>query len=190
MAYDSGMTRPRRPAPPLDGPALDRLALRYVERFATTRAKLTRYLARKIVERGWAEDAARVDPAAVAARMAELSYVDDAAWAEAKAGSLGRRGYGPRRVAEALRAAGVGDDDAAPARAESDAQAIAAAVAFARRRRIGPFARDGADRHDRDARQKALAAMLRAGHDMRLSRHILALEAPEAAEMLLESGQF
>ena len=43
---------PRRPLPPLDQPALERAALRYVERYATTRAKLVAYLTRKLRERG------------------------------------------------------------------------------------------------------------------------------------------
>ena len=70
------MTRvPRRPVPALDRPALERLALRYVERFATTRGRLTDYLRRKIRERGW--DGEMADPAAIAERMAELGYIDD-----------------------------------------------------------------------------------------------------------------
>ena len=46
-------SRERRQPPPLDAAALERLALRYVERFATTRGRLTDYLTRKIRERGW-----------------------------------------------------------------------------------------------------------------------------------------
>src|SRR3546814_652087 len=80
---DGVMPGPRRSLKPLDAAALDRLALRYVERFATTRAKLAAYLARKIRERGWA--GARVEPAEVASRMAALGYVDDRAFAEARA---------------------------------------------------------------------------------------------------------
>ena len=45
--------RARRPRPPLDDKRLDELALRYVGRYATTRAKLRAYLARKLRERGW-----------------------------------------------------------------------------------------------------------------------------------------
>ncbi|HVJ00769.1 MAG TPA: RecX family transcriptional regulator, partial [Sphingomonas sp.] len=48
------MARSRRPLSPLDRADLERLALRYVERFATTRARLAAYLDRKIRERGWA----------------------------------------------------------------------------------------------------------------------------------------
>ncbi|HYZ48955.1 MAG TPA: RecX family transcriptional regulator, partial [Sphingomonas sp.] len=43
-----------RGAAPLDAPALERFALRYVERYATTRARLADYLSRKLRERGWA----------------------------------------------------------------------------------------------------------------------------------------
>ena len=46
------MRQERRTLPPLDAAALERLALRYVERFATTRGKLTDYLRRKIREIG------------------------------------------------------------------------------------------------------------------------------------------
>ena len=70
----------RRPAPPLDAAALDRLALRYVERFATTRGKLADYLRRKVRERGWTGPDA--DPQAIAERMAGLGYIDDRQFAE------------------------------------------------------------------------------------------------------------
>jgi regulatory protein len=55
-----------------------------------------------------------------------------------------------------------------------------AALRFAERRRIGPFA---AVQADRPAREKALAAMLRAGHPPRLARRIVAArpgEVPQA----------
>ena len=89
-------SRSSRPPPPLDARALEQLALRYVERFATTRGKLAHYLARKIRERGW--DGPPADPQAIAERMAGYGYVDDRAYAEAKARALTRRGYGARRV--------------------------------------------------------------------------------------------
>lgn len=166
---------PRRRLPPaLDAAALDRLALRYVERFATTRGKLADYLRRKIRERGW--DGPPADPVAVAERMASLGYVDDRLYAESKAAALGRRGLGARRVSLALRAAGIEAADAdhvAPAIAED---AEAAAVRFARRRRLGPF---GPPPIDRAAREKQLAAMLRAGHPVDLARRVLAAASPD-----------
>src|SRR3546814_18268634 len=87
---DGVMPGPRRSLKPLDAAALDRLALRYVQRFATTRAKLAAYLAREIRERGW--PGARGEPAAVASRMAAHGYVDDSDFAAARAGSIIRRG--------------------------------------------------------------------------------------------------
>ncbi|MHA6723277.1 regulatory protein RecX [Sphingomonas sp. RS2018] len=174
------MSRPRRPIPPLDAAALERLALRYVERFATTRGKLTDYLRRKLRERGW-DGTAEADPAGIAERMAGLGYIDDRSFAEARVAAMGRRGLGARRIAGALRAAGIAGEDAEAVRDSVAAQARDSAIAYARRRRIGPFA-TGTSSPDGDRR--ALAAMLRAGHAYDLSRRILALTDSEfAAEM-------
>lgn len=170
------MREPRRPAPPLDREKLDRLALRYVERFATTRGRLSDYLRRKIRERGWAGEPA--DPDALAEKLAGLGYVDDLAYAEAKATAMTRRGLGARRVADALRHARVEADDMAAVTPAVAERAPDAALAFARRKRFGPFAAEPADR-ERFAKQ--LAAMARAGHGFELSRRILTL--PPGAEV-------
>lgn len=146
------------------------MALRYVERYATTRQKLADYLHRKIRERGWAAETPP-DPDALVGRLAALGYVDDAAFAAARAAGLSRRGYGPRRIGEALRAAGIDEADGAAARDIAVGAAWAAALAFARKRRIGPFADAPPDRAQRD---KAWAAMLRAGHSGAHVRKILA----------------
>lgn len=165
----------RRPPPPLDAAKLERLALRYVERFATTRGRLTDYLRRKIRERGW--EGTPADPAMLAERMAALGYIDDRAWAEAKAAALGRRGLGARRVAGALQAARVEEADRDAVAPEVAARAVEAALAFARRKRLGPWAREETDRA---GREKQLAPMLRAGHPIELARRIVAL--PPGAE--------
>src|SRR3989337_2369116 len=102
--------RQRRPRPPLSAAKLDELALAYVGRFATTRAKLRSYLERKVRERGWdGERPPHFD--AVAERLAALGYIDDAAFALSKSRGLTGRGYGARRVEQALRGAGVEDAD-------------------------------------------------------------------------------
>src|SRR5690606_37160311 len=89
--------RVRRAPRPLDGTRLEELALAYVARFATSAAKLERYLIRKLRERGW-EGESPPDVAAIVSRHTELGYIDDDAYARSKAGGLLRRGYGPRRV--------------------------------------------------------------------------------------------
>lgn len=162
------MTNSRRSPPPLDAAKLEALALRYVERFATTRGKLADYLVRKVRERGWSGDAA--DPVGLAEQMAQLGYVNDGMFAEARARSLTRRGYGVRRVSQALRAAHVEESDAAPALEQSADESFASAMALARRRRFGPYAQKPAD--DR-TRERQIAAMLRAGHSFALARRIV-----------------
>lgn len=158
-----------RNIPALDAASLERLALRYVERYATTRAKLSSYLLRKLNERGWEGDSAPPIEAIVS-RFAELRYVDDRQFAEIKAASLTRRGYGRRRVDLALKVAGIEVEDAAPVLDEVDASARDAALAFARRKRIGPFAQGEATP---ETRRRAFAAMMRAGHPVDIVRSIL-----------------
>jgi regulatory protein len=173
------MPRPNRPLPPLEEADLNRLALRYVERYATTRGKLTAYLARKLRERGWA-GAVPADPQALAEHMAQLGYVNDRLFAEAKAGAMGRRGLGARRVNDALRHAGVTAVDAETVAPMLAADAVASAIGFARRKRIGAF---GTGIADRALQQKQLGQMLRAGHPVGLSRALVKMapgDDPEA----------
>lgn len=171
--------RDRQNPPPLDAEALEQAALRYAGRYATTRAKLRAYLVRKVRERGWDGEAGPAYDGLVE-RMAALGYVDDRAFAAARAASLGRRGYGERRVGEALRAAGIGEEDGAEALQAARDEAWASALRFAQRRKLGPFALAEPDRAGRD---KALAAMLRAGHALGLARKLAAArpgEIPDA----------
>jgi regulatory protein len=164
--------RLNRARPPLNRGALEELALRYVSRFATTRAKLISYLDRKVRERGW-EGERDPDPQRIAERMTELGYVDDAAYALSKSRSLTGRGYGPQRIRQNLRAAGVAGENAQTAEDFAEAERVEAALRFARRRRLGPFAER---RLEREERERALASMIRAGHAFPLSRAIVALE--------------
>lgn len=158
--------------PPLDEGRLNELALRYVGRFATTRAKLQSYLSRKVRERGW-DGAREPDLAAIAERFSAQGYVDDSSYAVTKSQSLTARGYGKARVMQALRAAGVEEAEGAAARDHAEREAVSAALRFAQRKRVGPFA-EIAPRDPRE-RQKALAAMVRAGHAFELARAIVAL---------------
>lgn len=175
------MTPARRPPPPLNPAALERLALRYVERFATTRAKLAVYLARKVRERGWEGEAA--DPVAIAERFAELGYVNDRIYAESKASAMARRGFGARRVNDALRHAGVRGGDAEAVAPQVAGRANETALAFARKRRIGPFAEAQADR---DKVSKQVGAMVRAGHSPDLAWKIARMNPGESVDPLLD----
>ena len=158
----------RRAPKPLDQARLQELALRYVGKYATTRAKLRSYLARKIRERGW-DGAQEPELEALANRFAELGYIDDSSYALAQSRSLSARGYGKRRLGDRLRLAGVEERDREAASAHADQEAVEAALRFAERRRLGPFASLAADRSQCE---KWIGAMVRAGHGFGLARTI------------------
>lgn len=168
------MTRSRSPrsSPPLDHERLEEIALRYVGRFATTRAKLTAYLSRKVRERGWNEEQ-EPDFEGLAARLCDLGYIDDAAYALAKSRSLGGRGYGKARLKQKLRLAGISEEDGAVALEEAEGDALETALRYARRRRIGPW---GPKNSGPKEREKAIATMVRAGHPLGLAIAIASLE--------------
>lgn len=168
----------RKPAPPLDAQTLNAIALRYVERFQTTRARLVRLLRQKLRERGW-EGETPPDPESIAERMTELGYINDAAFADARARGMARKGMGQGRVRQSLAAYGVRADDAGAAMEQIDA--VGAALEFARRKRLGPW---GPPTSDPKLRQRQLAAMARGGHDFRLAKAILAAVDTDAAEAL------
>lgn len=180
---------------PLDETSLRDLALSYAARFATTGAKLEAYLARKLRERGVAEDEdGRVqapDIPALVARLVELGYVDDEAYARSKTRDLNARGYGARRVEQTLWAAGVEEtirEDTAP----SEAANRRAAIILARKRRFGPFGvasvEDEPHEQAHKRREKQVAAMLRAGHSFAHIAFILdAGDEADIDEWLLEA---
>ncbi|MBX3197568.1 MAG: RecX family transcriptional regulator [Labilithrix sp.] len=185
------------PGPAPARAALHEAALSYLARGSATAATLTRVLDRKVAT--WARRAARAqrDPelvaadvmtcresiAAIVARFREVGLIDDAAYAASRARSLSRAGRSRRAISAHLAAKGVAAEtvrEALPADANVE---LAAALAFARKRRIGPYAREAAD-DDRAARQKALAAMARAGFAWSTCERALGMDLEEADERL------
>lgn len=184
--------RKTRKAPrPLTKARLDEMALAYVARFATSAGKLEAFLSRKLRERGWEDEGdGRSGVEAVVARFVALGYVDDAGFAEMRSGSLLRRGYGARRIAQDLNAAGIEAqirEDVAP----GEGAARRAALAHARKKGLGPYTRGLGpdDRLDPALREKQVASLLRAGHAMGNARAILALRSPEEAEQWLAEAE-
>ena len=182
----------RQPRAPLDAARLEELALAYVARFATSAGRLADYCRRKLRERGHAgqeEGAPPPDVAALVKRFLDRGFIDDEGFARGKADGLLRRGYGARRIGQALR----GDGIAEPLReavAPAEAGRREAAAAYARRRRFGPFAREPLGAGDRASRDKQLAALLRAGHDSGHARKVLAATSPrEIDEWICEARE-
>ena len=162
----------RKSRPPLDEDSLRQLALAYVGRFATSRAKLSAYLGRKLRERGWSEQGSP-DIDGLVERFSAKGYVDDPAYALSRSRALTARGYGSARVRQNLRAAGIEEEDSAAAHELADGEAVTAAIRFARRRRLGPFA---SSKSEGKEREKGIAAMIRAGHSFDLARRIIDLQ--------------
>jgi regulatory protein len=172
----SGKQR-KRPPKPLDPTRLGNLALAYVARFSTSATKLERYLRRKVRERGWEGEGEPQIPALVGTYV-ELGYVDDEMYARAKTGGLMRRGYGARRVHQALGEAGI-DESLREKVRPGEVAARAALLVLARRRRFGPFA---AGPIDKALREKQIAAMLRAGHPLDSVREMVDAKSVAEAE--------
>lgn len=182
----SRTSRSDRSRKPLNAAKLDELALAYVARFATSRAKLMRYLSRKIRESDWTDQSdAMAACEAIADRMERLRFLDDRQYAAMRAGAMTRRGLGVRRVKAQLFVDGIAPEDSGEAVAEAEGKALASAVDFARRRRLGPFAVRAADdpADDPKERERQVAAFARAGHGLELARRILAI-APGDEEAL------
>jgi regulatory protein len=178
--------KPREPRP-INAAQLQELAVGYAARYATTAAKLRRYLQRKLGERQWTP-AEPADIDMLVARIVTLGYVDDRVYAASKQRDLTARGFGAGRVKGALNAAGVSRDDIAAALAPDDdtpADPYAPAIAFARRRRFGPFAREGTPT-DPARRARELAAMARAGHDFTVAKRVLSAVDEDAVLGFLE----
>jgi len=176
--------RKRQPRP-LNPAIFEEIALAYVARFSTSAGKLERYLVRKLRERGW-DDASEPPTRALVQRYVGLGYVDDEGFAREKTGSLLRRGYGARRVGQALREAGIAEDLRERMR-PGEAAARQAALTLARKRRFGPF---GSVALDRSLREKQIAAMLRAGHALDNVREIVdAASVAEAESWAAEAGE-
>ena len=166
---------PRKSRPPLTPGKLEELALNYVGRFATSRSKLLAYLRRKLRERGWEGD--NEPPVEeLSDRMVRLGYVDDRAFALSKARSLTGRGYGERRVRQALTIAGIDDVHSADARQLAEEESVAAALKFASRKSIGPYR---TSKPTPQERERAIAAMVRAGHRFALAKAITDLNPGE-----------
>lgn len=176
-SYRRHTAGPRVAPKPIGAVRLEELALAYVARFSVSAAKLADYLRRKLRSRGWeGEGEPPID--AIVARFVAAGYVDDAVYARNRSAGMLRRGLGMRRVAQAMHAAGIAPEHRSEA-APGPAAERQAALALARRRRLGPY---GTDANDRAGREKQIAVMLRAGHPLDSARELVDAASIAAAE--------
>lgn len=188
--------QPRPAGKPPTAPRLREAALAHLARFAATEAALRRVLERRVDRWARAAEAegqpreaiaaaaavARAAAAEVAAGMVATGVVDDAAFAESRARRLARSGRSRRAIAAHLSAKGIAPETAAAALPEGEEAELDAALAYCRRRRIGPFAREA---EDADRRRKSLAALARGGFVQPVARRALAMDPAEAEDRLI-----
>ena len=166
---------------PVTAKYLQNAAAFYLERYPTTAEGLRRVLTRR-VRRAEMLDAPVVDNVkqvidAIVARFVDAGVIDDKAFAQTKARALHRRGTSTSLMRRKLQMAGVDGATLDKAMVGLDEELHAdprrrewtAAVALARRRRLGPFRLKERKEH----RARDLAAMARGGFDYQLARKVI-----------------
>lgn len=162
---------------------LDEAALKYLERFDASIAKLRTLLLRK--GRTLAPETSREElEAAVSqlvARYQRSGLVNDARFAEASIRGLRQRGLAERAIVHRLSAKGVEPDTAREALGRVDADQeepeLEAALRFVRRRKLGPHRTTPVTAKER---RKDLQALARAGFSYEVAQRALGAEALDA----------
>lgn len=179
---------PSRSAPPLDRPALERKALDYIGRYEAPAARVTAVL-RRMVERearrqSIDREAARRMIDDVVADLVARGIIVDRRYAEIRARVLRGRGTATAMIRQDLRAHGISAavvGEVLQGGPDESTANLAAAIAFARRRRLGPF-RPAAARADN--RLRDLGALGRRGFDPDTARRVV--DAPDVAALELD----
>ena len=163
------------------------MALHYLERFSASCEGLRRVLMRRVrrssYHHGTDADEAKDWVDQVVDKMRARGFVNDRLFAEGRVRTLLAQGVPLRGIRMRLREKGIADDivaDVVDLVAADDGDAdLAAAIALAKRRRLGPFI-TRADREQR--RDKDLAALARAGFGYDIARRVIDAESVEALE--------
>ncbi|MDR3425471.1 MAG: regulatory protein RecX [Alphaproteobacteria bacterium] len=185
----------RRPfgktAKPPTPQSLANAALQYLGRFAASEASLRRVLENRLRRAALRNPAFAADAAAQKALREAIEHIveahkrngviDDAAFAETKINSLRRQGRSRRAIEQKLAAKGLVKGIVATALdrhadgATAEEVEFKAALALARRRRLGPF---GKTTPDETRRRKEFATLARAGFSSTIARRVLQADAP------------
>lgn len=161
---------------------LENAALYYLQRYATSAENLKRVLLRK-VKRSCAFHGMEMEPFIplvdeLVTRYTASGLLDDKTFAAARVTSLRRQGLSTRAILAKLQMKGL-----TPAQIEAalkivddekEEPELAAAIAFARRKKLGPYRTRSQDP------QKELAAMGRAGFGFDIARRALNVSPDEA----------
>ena len=173
---------------------LERIALAYLERYASSTENLRRVLMRRVKRAAAHHGSDPEDGAAMVddllRRYQETGLLDDDAYARMRTTSLHRRGASKRLIRAQLASKGVDSAIIGKALEALDGEHtnadLAAACRYARRRRLGPWrVRDRDDNRERD-----LAALARQGFSYDVARRVIESENRETLEELLETDDW
>jgi regulatory protein len=178
---------------PVTPERLGKIALHYLERYASSAENLRRVLMRRVLRSAQLHG---TDSQALAESVDDLiqryqasGLLDDTAYALGRSASLHRQGKSTRAIQQTLSVKGV-DGDTVGGALEALREEVGpdldlrAAVQYARRRRLGPWRRD--DREE--AREKDLAALGRQGFGYDIARHVIGAETPQQLEDELDTS--
>jgi len=167
---------------------LENQALFYLSRYASSESGLRRVLENKLRRAAMQNPAFANDDAlqnqlhavidVIVEKHKKTGALDDAAFAEMKTANWRRAGRSARAIRLRLGKNGVARDlvdqaldQSAEGENAEDAE-LKAALALAKRRRLGPFRQKSSD--DPDRKRKDLAALARAGFSLDVARKVLA----------------
>ena len=173
---------------------LENKAAHYLGRYASTESRLEEVLHRFALRKLPGEDPGRMAELVrrKVGQCVERGYVDNESYARRKTEGMRLQGASRHGIVRKLRLAGVDGRLAEEAVDGSDAEAgpgaeESAALVYARRRRLGPFARR--DRLKEGWRQRHFGSLARAGFSPAVADFVLDFEDAEAAEAWLDNPE-
>lgn len=186
----AGRRTPRKITPA----RLERIALAYLERYASSTENLRRVLMRRVKRsadhHGTDPEDGAVMVNDVLRRYQEVGLLDDDAYARMRTTSLHRRGASKRLIRAQLASKGVESAIIGKALEVLDIEHanadLAAACHYARRRRLGPWRAQNRD----DRRERDLAALARQGFSYDVARRVIESENRETLEESLETDDW
>ena len=157
---------------------LENSSLYYLSRFATSAENLKRVMMKKVLRsamhHGASSEEGKILVEDLIARYLHSGLLDDKAYAKARANSLHDRGNSSRNIQAKLKQKGLKNDDIETAltslREAYENPERAAAIRFAKRRRLGPFQKN---QLDDNLRKKQFAIMARAGFSYEIAKFII-----------------
>jgi regulatory protein len=170
-------------------------AVNYLSRYASSRHKLgqilQRFADRKLIDCDADDIAAAIHQ--TVDKCKQLGYLDDWQFAVTVARSQRRLGRSKAVIRQRLRQHSLGDDIIAHALVEADENSangdLQAAIRFAQRRRLGPFAQRHSTHHQRlnpyQWKKRDLDAMARAGFSIVISQQVIEHDNPDTIDDLL-----